>query len=137
MADSPNVAVVRAAFVAFSRRDEQALLALADPTIAFHAPTGALTRGGEPYVGHEGLRAYLRDVAALWSELRVEPRDFREGGDVVVALGRVYAWGAGRVVDAPVGWVWRLRDRRLVDGRVFDTQRAALEHVGFTGPPRP
>jgi ketosteroid isomerase-like protein len=131
MADSPNVAVVRAAFVAFSRRDEQALLTLAHPGIRFHAPTGALTRAGEPYVGHEGLRAYLRDVAALWSELRVEPRDFREGGDVVVALGRVYAWGAGRVVDAPVGWVWRLRDGRLVDGRVFDTQRAALEHGGF------
>ncbi len=131
MADSPNVAVVRAAFVAFSRRDEPALLRLADAEIEFHAPTASLSRGGAPYLGHDGLRAYLRDVAALWSELRVEPRDFREGGDTVVALGRVYAWGAGRVVDAPVGWVWRLRDGLLVEGRVFDTQRAALEHAGL------
>jgi ketosteroid isomerase-like protein len=131
MADSPNVAVVRAAFSAFSRRDEQALLDLTDPAIQFHAPTGSLSRGGQPYLGHDGLRAYLRDVAALWSELRVEPRDFHELEDVVVALGRVYAWGAGRVVDAPVGWVWRLRGGRLVDGRVFDTRRAALDHAGL------
>ena len=132
MADSPNVAVVRAAFAAFSRRDEPALLALADPGIEFHAPTASLARGGEAYLGHSGLRAYLRDIADLWTELRVEPRDFRELEDTVVALGRVYAWGAGRVVDAPVGWVWSLRDRRLVIGRVFDTQRAALDHVGLS-----
>jgi ketosteroid isomerase-like protein len=122
---------VRAAFAAFSKRDEAALLALAHPDVEFRAPTGALTRSGEPYLGHDGLRAYLRDVAAVWSELRVEPRDFREGGDVVVALGRIYAWGAGRVVDAPVGWVWTLHEGRLVSGRVFDTQRAALDFAGL------
>jgi len=122
---------VRAAFAAFSKRDEAALLALAHPDVEFHAPTGALMRSGEPYLGHDGLRTYLGDVAALWSELRVEPRDFRESGDVVVALGRIYAWGAGRVVDAPVGWVWTLREGRLVSGRVFDTQRAALDFAGL------
>jgi len=122
---------VRAAFAAFTRRDELALLALAHPQIDFNAPTASLTRAGEPYVGHDGLRAYLRDVAAVWSELRVEPREFREGGDVVVALGRIYAWGAGRVVDAPVGWVWTVQEGRLVSGRVFDTQRAALDFAGL------
>jgi hypothetical protein len=39
----------------------------------------------------------------------------------------VYAWGVGRVVDSPAGWLWRVRDGLVVHGRVFDTARAALE----------
>ena len=71
--------------------------------------TARVAGRGEPYRGHEGLRTYLADVARVWQELRSEPAEFIEVGDVVVCTGRVYAWGVGRVIDAPAGWVWRLR----------------------------
>jgi ketosteroid isomerase-like protein len=36
------------------------------------------------------------------------------------------------VIDAPAGWVWRLRDGRIVEGRAYDSRRGALEAAGLT-----
>jgi ketosteroid isomerase-like protein len=126
-----NVDIVRAVFEAFSRRDMAALLDLADPEIEFRPATARVAGRTDPYRGHDGLRKYLADVARVWQELRSEPDEYRQVGDRVVATGRVYAWGVGRVIDAPAGWVWRLRDGKVVEGRVYDTRRAALEAVGL------
>ena len=130
-----NSDIVRQAFDAFSRRDAGALIALADPDIVFRPPTGRLAGREDPYRGHEGLRAYLADVGRVWQELRSEPDEYIELGDRVLCTGRVYAWGVGRVVDAPAGWLWRLRDRRLVEGTVYETRRAAYEAAGLPWPP--
>jgi len=130
-----NSDIVRQAFDAFSRRDAGALIALADPDIVFRPPTGRLAGREDPYRGHEGLRAYLADVGRVWQELRSEPDEYIELGDRVLCTGRVYAWGVGRVVDAPAGWLWRLRDGRLLEGTVYDTRRAAYEAAGVPWPP--
>ena len=132
-----NADIVRQVFAAFSRRDVEGLLALCDPNIVFVPPTGRLAGRDEPYHGHEGLRAYLADVARVWQELRSEPDEYIEIDDRVLCTGRVYAWGVGRVIDAPAGWVWRLRDGLVVEGRVYETRRAAYEAVGLPWPPRP
>jgi ketosteroid isomerase-like protein len=132
-----NTDIVRAIFDAFSRRDLTALLALADPGIVFVPPTGRLAGRDEPYRGHEGLRAYMADVARVWEELRSEPDEFVElEDDLVVCTGRVYAWGVGRVIDAPAGWVWRVRDGRVVEGRVYESRRGAYEAAGLPWPRR-
>ena len=130
-----NSDIVRQAFDAFSRRDAGALIALADPDIVFRPPTGRLAGREDPYRGHEGLRAYLADVGRVWQELRSEPDEYIELGDRVLCTGRVYAWGVGRVVDSPAGWLWRLRDGRLLEGTVYDTRRAAYEAAGVPWPP--
>jgi ketosteroid isomerase-like protein len=130
-----NSDIVRKAFDAFSRRDAAALIALSDPDIVFRPPTGRLAGRDEPYRGHEGLRAYLADVGRVWQELRSEPDEYVELGDRVLCTGRVYAWGVGRVVDAPAGWVWRLREGRLIEGTVYETRRAAYEAAGVPWPP--
>ena len=127
-----NAEIVRRAFDAFSRRDLPALLALVDPDMVFMPATARMAgRGTEPYRGHEGIRTYLADVARVWQELRPEPDEFIEVDDVVVCTGRIYAWGIGRVIDAPAGWFWRLRDGRLIEGRVYDTRREALAAGGL------
>ena len=131
-----NADIVRQVFAAFSRRAVEGLLALCDPDIVFVPPTGRLAGRDEPYHGHEGLRAYLADVARVWQELRSEPDEYIEIDDRVLCTGRVYAWGVGRVIDAPAGWVWRLRDGLVVEGRVYETRRAAYEAVGLPWPPR-
>jgi ketosteroid isomerase-like protein len=126
-----NVDIVRRAFDAFSRRDVAVLAELIDPDFEWTTPTARVAGRSEPYRGHEGLRDYLADVAQVWQELRSEPEEFREIGDRVVVIGRIYAWGVGRVIDAPAGWVWRLRDGRIVEGRVYDSRRGALEAAGL------
>jgi ketosteroid isomerase-like protein len=130
-----NADIVRQVFDAFSRRDLSTLMALSDPEIVFRPPTGRLAGRDEPYRGHEGLRAYLADVSAIWQELRSEPDEYVEVGDLVVCTGRVYAWGVGRVIDAPAGWVWRVRDGLVVEGRVYETRRGAYEAAGLPWPP--
>ncbi len=130
--DSANVAIVQRAFDAFSRRDVEGLVAACAEEIEFHLPTAQLTRVGLPYRGHEGIRTYVRDALRVWSELRLEPREYHETGDIVVALGRVYAWGAGRVVDTPAAWVWRMRDGLAVRVDVFENTADALAAAGIT-----
>jgi ketosteroid isomerase-like protein len=131
-----NAEIVRAVFDAFSRRDAGALIELCDPEIVFTPPTQRLAGRDEPYRGHEGLRTYLADVGRVWQELRSEPDEYIELDDRVLCTGRVYAWGVGRVIDAPAGWVWRLRDELVVEGHVYETRRAAYEAVGLPWPPR-
>ncbi len=126
-----NAEVVRRIYAAFARRDLAALSELSDPQLEFWPATARVAGRDGPYRGRDGLRDYLDDVARVWEELRIEPDDFREVGDLVVVTGRVYAWGAGRVVDAPAGWVWRVRDARIVWGRIFDSRRQALVAAGL------
>jgi ketosteroid isomerase-like protein len=128
-----NVHIVQQAFRAFEHRDADALVAVCAPDVVFEPVTARLAGSGEPYRGHEGLRTYLDDVARVWQELRPAPDWYGEGADgIVVATGRVYAWGAGRLVDAPAGWLWRVSDGRIAYGRVFETAAEALDAAGMT-----
>ena len=86
---------------------------------------------GRPYLGHEGMVAYLADVDRAWDELDLLVDEIRQAGEHVVALGRVHAHGGGRVIDSPTGWVFRLREGRIVWGRVYETRAAALAEVGL------
>jgi ketosteroid isomerase-like protein len=129
--DAPHVAAVQRAFEAFTRRDVEGLVAACHPDVEFHLPTAQLARVGLPYRGHDGVRTYVRDAARVWAELRLEPREFREIGDAVVAIGRVYAWGGGRVVDTPAAWVWRMRDGLAIRVDVFESANEALAAAGI------
>jgi ketosteroid isomerase-like protein len=129
---SENVEIVQRIFAAFENRDVEGFVALCAPDMVFEPVTARMVGGGDPYRGHEGLRVYLSDVGRVWQELRLSPDAFREGDDgVVVATGRVYAWGAGRVIDSPAGWLFRLRDGKIAYGRVFETAGEALEAAGM------
>lgn len=127
-----NVDIVRQAFAAFETRDPELLIAVTRPDMVFEPVTAQIAAGGEPYRGHEGMRRYIEDVMRVWQELRPAPDTFYEGENgVVVATGRVYAWGAGRVVDSPAGWLWRVQDGKLAYGRVFETASGALAAAGI------
>ena len=66
-----DIEVVKATFAAFAARDLDRVLALADPDIEFIAVTGEHAGRTDPYRGHDGMRQYFRDVAAVWEELRL------------------------------------------------------------------
>jgi ketosteroid isomerase-like protein len=132
-----NVEIVQQAFRAFEHRDVDRLLAVCAPDIVFEPVTARIAGAGEPYRGHDGLRSYLEDVGRVWQELRPSPDWYGEGADgIVVATGRVYAWGVGRLVDAPAGWLWRVSDARIAYGRIFETAAGALDAAGISREPR-
>ena len=86
-----DIEVVKATFAAFAARDLDAVLALAAPDIEFTAVTGEHAGRTEPYRGHDGMRQYFRDVASVWEELRLTPREFRASGDLILVTGKVSA----------------------------------------------
>jgi ketosteroid isomerase-like protein len=127
-----NVDIVRRAFAAFEDRDPEQMIAISRPDVVFEPVTARIAAGGQPYRGHDGVREYFDDVARVWQELRPAPDRFYErDGGVVVATGRVYAWGAGRVIDAPAGWLWRVEGGLIAYGRVFETAAGALAAAGI------
>jgi ketosteroid isomerase-like protein len=128
-----DIDVVKATFAAFSARDLDGVLAHSDPEIEFWAVTGERAGRTEPYRGHAGMRDYFRDVANVWEELRLTPREFRAVGDLVLVTGKVSARSRSRTVTGSTGWVWRVRDGKVVYGHVYESAAdaiAALEEGG-------
>jgi ketosteroid isomerase-like protein len=128
--EGDDVAVVEAVFAAFAERDVERVLELIDPEMEFSAVTADLAGRAEPYHGHQGMKEYFRDVAMLWDDLRLNPREFREVGDGILVTGRVTARSPSRIVEGSTGWVFRVRDGRVVYGRVYGSAADAEEAVG-------
>jgi ketosteroid isomerase-like protein len=127
-----NTALVERVFEAFTQRDVGAMVELFDPEAEFLAPTASLAGQKTPYRGVEGLHKYFEDVAKIWEELQVIPHTYREVEDKILVLGRVYARGAnGLLVDSPVGWVWEVREGKILSGRVYTSREEAIEAVGL------
>ena len=121
-----DIEVVRATFAAFAARDIETVLALADPDVEFTAVTGEHAGRTAAYRGHDGLREYFRDVASVWDELRLTPRDFRASGDRILVTGRVSARSRSRTVTGSTGWIWRVRDGKVTYVRVYASAADAI-----------
>jgi ketosteroid isomerase-like protein len=121
-----DIELVKAMFAAFAARDLETVLSLADPDVELTAVTGEHAGRTGPYRGHDGLRAYFRDVAALWEELRLTPREFRAAGDLILVTGKVSARSRSRTVTGSTGWLWRVRDGRVVYVRVYASAADAI-----------
>jgi PAS domain S-box-containing protein len=119
---SDALAVVRAAFDAFAERDIDTILELCDPDVAVR-PVATLARAGrsDAYRGYDGVRAYFRDVADVWADLRFETTAFREGDGSVIVFGNAHATVRDETAIDNVLWIWRLRSGRVASMDVFRT----------------
>ena len=122
-------------FAAFAERDFERVLDLIDPEFEFTTVTSDYAGRTEPYRGQDGMREYFRDVALVWEDLRLTPRVFREVGDAILVTGRVNARSAARILDGSAGWVWRVRDGRVIYGRVYPSAGDAEQAVIGDGAP--
>ena len=120
--------VVARLFEAFSRRDLVSALTLVHPEIVFQPMTAEVTRAGEPYCGHEGIRRYTEDIEAHWEELTVYPEQIRAAGRAVVVLGLVSGSGpAGSFENAPTTWVMTFKDGLVLRAQIFSDARNVVE----------
>ncbi len=92
-----NADLVRGAFAAFNARNVDALLASSDPDTEW-VPFRAQLEGSS-YRGHAGIRQFLADMDADWSEFTIEPSEVREAGARVVVVGRIAGTGRGSGVE--------------------------------------
>ncbi len=126
--------VVARLFEAFSRRDLPSVLELVHPEVVFQPMTAAVTRAGEPYFGHEGIRRYAEDVESHWVQLTIRPKQIRSAGRAVVVLGLVSGSGpGGSFEDAPTTWVVKFRDGLVAHAQIFSDERNVVDALAETG----
>jgi ketosteroid isomerase-like protein len=128
----PPEKLVERAFEAFTKRDLEAFLEMSETDVEVMLPTAEIANEGRPYVGHEGVRDYFRDVATIWEELRVIPQLVAVKDDVIVVIGRAYARGVMGITDTPAGWVVRQVDGRVRSLHVYWNRQEALAAGGVT-----
>jgi ketosteroid isomerase-like protein len=118
-----EIAIVRALYDAFARRDVDAAVPYLSPAFEL-LPVGTAELVGrtEPYIGAAGLRAYLADVERVWAELELRSDDVRAIAGSVIVFGTVRGVPRGRtdVIERRLLWTWRLEDGLAVSLRVND-----------------
>ena len=132
----PQMALVERLYDAFNRRDSEEIVAICDEGLEFFPVVTAEAIGRDaPYVGPEGLRDYLADVAEVWEELRITPSELERRGDTLLVRGRVYARSREQGIrDLPVAWIWQVSESRFVRGEVFpDPEQAAARFAATAG----
>ena len=131
-AQSANIDLVRRLYEAFSERDVEGMLDLVAAEVEFFPQvTASMVKRSEPYRGHEGMRRYVEDATRVWVQLDIIPHEFRDLGDSVLVIGRVYARGQGGYIsDSPAAWLWRISDDRITWGRVYTNRAEAFQEAG-------
>src|SRR5947209_2627101 len=105
-----NVEIMRALMEAFNRRDGEGFGALLDNDAEIVPVRAALE--GTVYRGPDAAAQYCAAVDESWDNLEWEVQQIRDGGDWVLALGRIRGGGRGSgvAIDARAGWVARFHD---------------------------
>jgi ketosteroid isomerase-like protein len=128
MAES-HEALVGRLYNAFNQRDEAAIVELCSPRMEFFAVTAEEIGRGAPYVGPDGLRDYLDDVARIWEELLITASRVERREDRLLVVGRVYVRNRELGIrDMPVAWIWWVEDGLFVRGEVFADPEQAVAH---------
>jgi ketosteroid isomerase-like protein len=131
--DQTDIEVVKAVFSAFAERDVDGVLAHAADDIIFSPVTADYAGRTEAYVGHDGIRDYFRDVASVWDHITLTPTRFRQVGETVLVTGKISAVAPERLIAGSTGWIWRLREGKIVYGRVYPSAGAAIAAMENSG----
>ena len=128
-----NVDLVRDSFAAWERGDLDWLERHTDPEVEIAQPPNL--PGTSTYKGKEGLREALRDWPSQWEEFRIELLEA-----TALDQGRVLAMthqvgrgkGSGVEVEADFGFVFTVRQGKLVRWQMFTSREEALEAAGLS-----
>jgi ketosteroid isomerase-like protein len=127
-----DVEKFRDALKAFNRGDVQAALKDMDPKVEWRTPQ--ILPDAQTYYGHEGVRAWWAMWSDAFTDLRLEPGEFKDLGEGRVLVS-VRALGRGRESGAEVNVSFYLLgsgSERLERMEFFASEAEALEAVGLS-----
>ena len=129
---SQAIATLQSAYDAFKRQDVAAVMAAFDESIEWTSPY-TLPFGGV-YHGRAGVGDFFSRLPQFWDALSVEPQEFIDGGDVVVAIVRLRGTGAAGSMDSDALHLWRMSGGKAVSFREFSDTALALGALGLSVP---
>lgn len=85
------------------------------------------------YRGRAGVERWLEDWASAWSDFSMEPEEFIDAGERVVAVIRMKARGRGSSIEVERqdAIVYGLRDGKVARMDYFNSRAEALKTVGL------
>jgi ketosteroid isomerase-like protein len=131
---SENVEQLKRGYEAFNHGDLEAVFELLDPEIEWVTDERVPSAG--TYHGHDEIRRLLRDQQEVFSQITMEPYEFFEAGDQVVAFVHQRARGqaSGAELEITIGHLWTIRNGKAIRWQGFPEREKALEAAGL--PPR-
>lgn len=85
------------------------------------------------YRGRAGVERWLADWGSAWTEFSMEPEEFIDAGNQVIAVIRMKAKGRGSGVEVERqdAIIYELRDGKIVRLDYYNNRKQALEAVGL------
>jgi ketosteroid isomerase-like protein len=125
-----NLELVQAAFDAYFRGDEPALLRLLAADVVITQFPEQVDAG--EYHGHEGFRQVMADWTGSWDDWSIEILGARERGDVVLATARQRGRGkgSGAPMEAEAAFVFTVRVGLITRWQMFSSEEQAVEAAG-------
>lgn len=108
---SKNVETLKQGYDFFAKGDIPAVLNLFDPKIEWTEAAGFPYAG--TFVGHEAVvNNVFMKLGTEWDGFSVKPKEFIDGGDRVVALGKYSGTNkaTGKSFEADFAHFWTMRD---------------------------
>ncbi|OLE35794.1 MAG: hypothetical protein AUG48_09670 [Actinobacteria bacterium 13_1_20CM_3_68_9] len=132
---SPNVELFEVGVDAYNARDPEAFVARCEPDCEWHPFLSSRVEGTPGYRGHDGIRAWFRDIDSMFTQMRADVREVRDLGDRVLGLGTIQARGreSGAEVSSPIGWLIEAPEGELRRGWAYASHEEALAAAGLEG----
>jgi ketosteroid isomerase-like protein len=82
----------------------------------------------------DAMTEWVEDTRGTFTEVRVEPTEFIDAGDVVLTVMRISGKGtlSGATIAADFTYVFRYRDGQIIAATTYQTRQDALEAEGLT-----
>jgi ketosteroid isomerase-like protein len=132
MSDDDDIEVVRRAWAATNRGDQDAMMREYHPEIVA-IPFGAAMEG-KAYRGPDEVIGWFRDeILAAWETFQVLPETFERVGDKLLVRGRWNARGieSGVELDIQATWVVEVRDGKIAYWQTYTDHAQARRDVGL------
>ncbi len=125
-------------YEAWMAEDYDAVFQAFDEEIRLNPDPDATWVGiGDDYLGHSGVRRYMRAVYEAFEEYRPEVEELRDVGEgrvLTLAIEHGRGRGSGAQVEArQTAHLWTLRDGRAIQLDLFLDRSRAFETVGLPG----
>ena len=125
---SANAEFVGRMLAAYQAGDDETLRAAMAPDGEIYGAPGLINSG--TYHGYDGFRQWIDQWEEAWGEVDYElgePIDF--GETIVVIPARITGRGAGSglEVDSTFGWLWEVRDDKMVRFHAYPAVDEATE----------
>jgi ketosteroid isomerase-like protein len=125
-----NVAIVRRAYEALSACDLDELKTITTPDFVLRASSAT---SGKVHHGPEAMAEIIQAIRDRWEEFRVEPLEFYESGNRVLALGTILTKGRNEDGFASTaGQLWTLREAKIAAVEGFLDTESAIRAAGLT-----